>query len=400
MRGECGKDDSLSIYAEKCMQTHAPWRGVLGFGACEQRASRQAVFLRRRALKDAKCRSALLIRLLMIGLGIVPLYPAWGEMVGQAGGNAAGSSTITLDVVVTDKAGKPVAGLEKRDFTLLDDGRQNKDFTVQEVDGAAHKDAQPAEAIIVLDAVNEKHESVEYARQQVAKFLRENDGHLAVPTSVFLMTDKGVEVQPRPTTDGNALAAVVDRMELPFRYISGRAGGVGLIDEFELSLRLFTGIVESEAKKPNRKLLIWIGWGWPMLDGARFLNSRKGQEEHFATIVELSRKMREGRMTLYSVSNDLSFYKEFLNAVKSPHDADAGNLSLKVLVTQSGGSIVSSGTDYVDAIRRILEEGKTYYRLTFASAPGAHAKEYHDLKVVVEQAGVTARTRTCYYAQP
>ena len=105
-------------------------------------------------------------------------------------------------------------------------------------------------------------------------------------------------------------------------------------------------------------------------------------------------------MALYSISGDLTLYKEYLNSVKAPREADAGNLSLKVLMTQSGGDVVSSGTNLVDAINRILPEAHAYYRLRFEGAPAEHANEYHELKVIVEQPGVTARTRTCYYAQP
>jgi len=332
----------------------------------------------------------------------------WAE-ASQAGGvvpapaqpdHSTPGHPIALDVVVADKSGSLVPGLEKKDFTLLIDGKPEKEFTVEAVDGAAHKDVQPAEAIIVLDAVNERHQDVEYTRQQVAKFLRQNGGHLAVPTSVFLLTDAGVQVQPRPTTDGNSLAAYVDKLELPWRYIDRRGGGAGVVEEFQLSLRLFMGIVESEAKKPNRKLLIWMGSGWPMLNGTVFRSTSKAQQEYFTSIVELSRKMREGRMALYSISGDLTLYKEYLNSVKAPREADAGNLSLKVLMTQSGGDVVSSGTNLVDAINRILPEAHAYYRLRFEGAPAEHANEYHELKVIVEQPGVTARTRTCYYAQP
>lgn len=41
-------------------------------------------------------------------------------------GLAQQNRQITLDVVVTDKSGKPVAGLQQQDFTLLDNKEPNK----------------------------------------------------------------------------------------------------------------------------------------------------------------------------------------------------------------------------------------------------------------------------------
>src|SRR4051812_44281125 len=46
---------------------------------------------------------------------------------------------IRLDVLVTDAAGQPVAGLEQRDFTLLDNNKPQEIRSFQAVDGSADK---------------------------------------------------------------------------------------------------------------------------------------------------------------------------------------------------------------------------------------------------------------------
>jgi VWFA-related protein len=307
---------------------------------------------------------------------------------------------IQLDVVVTDKSGKPVTGLESKEFSLLDNNQPAQLASFEAIGGGAQKVTPPVEAIVVLDVVNEEHRQVEYERQEVARFLRQNGGHLAVPTSVFLLTDTGVKVQPRPTMDGNALAADVDKLDLSWRILALRTGGVGAIERFQLSVRMLTGIVKTEERKPDRKLLIWMGQGWPLLNGVAFKSSDKSQKAYFASIVELSTIMREARMSLYSISADWLLYKDYLKGVTSAQKAEAGNLSLKVLVTQSGGNTASTGTDMVDPINRILAEANAYYRISFDPPHAAHPDEYHDLKVVVDQPGLTARTRTGYYAEP
>src|ERR1700675_252226 len=62
-------------------------------------------------------------------------------------------STIRLDVVVNDKSGKPVAGLQQSDFTLFDNKLPEKILSFEAVPGAA-PDSEPAEVILVVDSVN------------------------------------------------------------------------------------------------------------------------------------------------------------------------------------------------------------------------------------------------------
>jgi hypothetical protein len=62
---------------------------------------------------------------------------------------------ILPDVLVTDKAGKPVPELEPTDFTLLDNNQPRKILGFRRADGTVgNRIDPPVEAIVVLDAVN------------------------------------------------------------------------------------------------------------------------------------------------------------------------------------------------------------------------------------------------------
>ena len=50
---------------------------------------------------------------------------------------AKAEGLITLDVVVTDKSGKPVTDLEAKDFTLLDNRQSQKILSFQASDAIA-----------------------------------------------------------------------------------------------------------------------------------------------------------------------------------------------------------------------------------------------------------------------
>jgi VWFA-related protein len=312
---------------------------------------------------------------------------------------------IHLDVVVTDPSGKPVSGLELKDFTLLDNNQPAKILSFRSYDQTAYKARPPVEVILVIDTVNETHQQVSFARQEIQNFLRQNDGHLAQPVSLFALTNDGVDAQRLPSADGNALATKADQLDDRLRTI-GRAGGAwGAIERFQLSVKAMLDIANAEARKPGKKLLIWTSSGWPMLDSPHIQTTYDGQKQSFDVIVQLSTKLREARISAYSVSAGMPgvgtyLYKEFLKGVPSALKTSASNLGFKVLAVQSGGAVFGPDNDMTAQINRCVQDAQAFYTLSFDPPPAAHANEYHDLKVIVDQPGLTARTNTGYYNQP
>jgi VWFA-related protein len=213
---------------------------------------------------------------------------------------------IKLDVVVTDKTGKPVAGLEAQNFTLLDNNKPLKTVSFHAFDGANAKPDPPVEVILVMDAVNVDFRDVSYERLEVQKFLQENGGHLAQPVSIFMFTDTGLRAQRQPSTDGNELVAELSQTDSVLRNDGLPAGGNGEIERYSRSIREMGKIAAFEEKKPGRKLLIWLGSGWPMLDSVDFQLSADSRTQAFDSIVELSKNLREAHIGVYSISLDRS----------------------------------------------------------------------------------------------
>ena len=115
-------------------------------------------------------------------------------------------------------------------------------------------------------------------------------------------------------------------------------------------------------------------------------------------------------MSVYSVSApwpgmggdpDTRFlYQDFLKGVRTPRQADSGNLALKVLVTQSGGRILGPNNQLASQIDECIADANMFYSISFDPPPTEHPNEYHDLTLVVAKAGMTVRTTTGYYDQP
>jgi VWFA-related protein len=318
----------------------------------------------------------------------------------------AAPTRISLDVLVTDKAGKPVPQMEPTDFTLLDDNQPRKILAFRRADGTiGNKLDPPVEVIIILDSVNMAYQAVAQLRLQLQRFLRLNGGHLAQPVSVFVYGSEGLQVQPAPSKDGNALAGMLDTSKGTMRSRATAAGDYGLAEQFTSSIQTLKGIAENEARKPGRKLLIWLGNGWPLLDGPHFTKSNEGEQRHFMNIVDVSKKLREARITVYGIymlnsAADQLLYEAYLKPVKEFHKADAGNLSMQVLARQTGGRVLDPSNDIAGQIDSCIADVGAYYTLTFAAPPAAQVNEYHDLKVEVAPPGLTVRTNTGYYNQP
>lgn len=317
---------------------------------------------------------------------------------------------IHLDVVVTDAAGKPVFGLEPGDFKLLDNDQPGRILSFHSFDGVNVKPDPAVEVILVLDIANLPFQQVAFVRTEVERFLRQNGGHLVQPVSIYLLSESGLQIQPRPSVDGNALVKVLNQINGRLQTTYAVEGADADLRHFELSVRQLASIAENKVKDPGRKLLIWLGPGWPMVEGGNYRFSDRDQRSYFDAIVELSTTLRQARMAVYSVSAtgpalgagpDRRFlYRDYLRGVKSARQADTGDLALKVLATHSGGRILGPDNNVTAQINNVIAEANTFYSISFNPPPAQHTDEYHDLKVLLGKPGLLARTNTGYYNEP
>jgi len=318
---------------------------------------------------------------------------------------ASTPTRISLDVLVTDKAGKPAPGLEPTDFTLLDNNQPRKILGFRRTDGTAgNRFDPPVEMIIVIDAVNLPYQAITLQRLEVEKFLRRNGGQLAQPVSVFIFGNQGLQVQPAPSKDGNALAAMLDKATGTVRARDISGGVYSLVEQFQDSFKAFNGIVENESRKPGRKVLVWIGPGWPLLTERFFIQTNDSRQNYFHQLVTLSKGLREARITVYNVAPVVgvtrTLYEGYLKPVTEPRRMEIGDLSLEVQAVHTGGRVLGPDNDLVGQLDICLKDVGEYYTITFAAPPAAAANEYRELKVEVGQAGLTARTTSGYYNQP
>jgi VWFA-related protein len=341
---------------------------------------------------------------------------------------------ITLDVVVTNRSGKPVIGLEHQDFTLLDNGEPEKIHSFQAFNSTTAKPVTPVEVILVINLSTMSGEQTDAAKHEAEKFLRANDGHLAQPVSIFLISSDGLSSTREPSMNGNALADEIARgNELPesrqvpvFHAGQAESTSEGIATAIEgstkrtltdaanrNSMEYFGSVVLEERRKPGRKLLFWLGAGWRLATGPC--------NHCFDSITEFSTRLREARITLWNVWPNLDQagahslwgppplsvggavspleYPDY-QPVKSEHKARSQSLAMPVLAAQSGGGTLNGIGNVAAQIEKYAEQANAFYTLEFEPAITNQVDEYHDLKVEVGNQDLTIRTNTGYYDEP
>jgi VWFA-related protein len=337
-----------------------------------------------------------------VALALFPGLPTVAQQTLAPGPPA--SRAVRLNVEVETKSGEPVRGLTQQDFKLLDNGAPENVTSFKEVTPGQEQ----VEVIVLIDGVNANFDTAAYARDQVLKFLGSNGGKLGQPTTIAVMTDKGVQAAKGFSTDGNALRAALNQNTSGLREINGAAGFWGATERLQICLNAVRQISQFGAELPGRKIVLWISPGWPLLSGPRMDLDANQERQIFDDVVSLSTQLREANVTIYNI-NPLGagenlmradYYQEFTKGVSNPSQANIADLSLQVLAVQTGGLALQGSSDVEGSLVRCLKDVQTWYEISFPARRPEKPNEYHHVEVKVDKPGVTARTRDGYYAQP
>jgi VWFA-related protein len=345
---------------------------------------------------------------------------------------------ITLNVQVTDDAGKPVTDLDVKDFTLFDNHQPRKLAAFHAIDGEAMNDA--TEVVIVLDAVNSTTPALEAEKNGIFKYLAGSHGPLPYPTS-FVLWSNGHLKATSATTDRNTIGRAFvsftknvhsntcgsesgSTTSGPTTKVSESGGAANPDDHatalatclkvhFKDSVSALDGIAQQQLVVGGRTILIWVGPGWPLPADADFQQfTTKARTTYFEEIVTLLHDLRAAQITLDALASDdahdLRPESKLLESVvetatrvpSSPQSAQPRNLALPVLALQTGGRLMAPSNDVVADLQKLLDDADWYYALTFNPPPAQNGVESRSLEVKVNRPGLNVRTMTCYYTEP
>jgi VWFA-related protein len=337
------------------------------------------------------------------------------------------SRLVLLDVVVTDKSGKPVPGLNKEDFTVFEDGQPqrisnfetpemhlsenpppdtsaaNRNVPGQHLSAQQRADAALPESIIVLDDRNTSSEDASFAWQELLKYLRKQPNPLAEPTALMVFTKTRLERVAPPTRDTAMLLAKAQKIQLELPSLSFNNGVQGAASGMLASLLALDEIALSSANRQSRKNIIWIGSGFPIFSST---NVQMVDRDRFLSYVRYTANwLQETRSTIYTIDpKGLPVANEgYLDLVGgaligSTVQPATGELVFESLAPETGGQIYRNRNDINVAISDAVESGSTYYTLAYYPENPNFDGSFRKIRVVVDDHKFTATTQQGYYA--
>ena len=341
---------------------------------------------------------------------------------------------VILDVLVTDRSGKPVMGLQQNNFTLLDNGQPRKLSSFRVVEGS--KGIAPVRVILMLDAVNNSPKDIAGDRRGVERFLEQNPGRLSFPTSVAILAASGTHVSQASRDRDTVHAQLKQITKTVHLFDCGQPSGGS--EQVFATFNVSAGTNISEGERPSerascenlrfrksvdalkklvveqenelgRVILIWIGRGWPLLLRHEFSDDSTGIKQNmFDNLVLITNAMREGQVTLDAVFSPDLFRRvelrsdhdnKFFNGVPSENEMTASSLGVQMLAHQSGGLVLLDGKDLAAEVARCVSDAQLYYALSFDTPPAGKPGEFHSLEVRTDDPALTVRTNTDYYPE-
>ncbi|HEY3704312.1 MAG TPA: VWA domain-containing protein [Terracidiphilus sp.] len=311
---------------------------------------------------------------------------------------------FTIDAVVTDAAGKPILDLPPPDLTLLDNGQPAR---IRTVHLSRAPSEPPPELIFIVDTINLSPQQLAQTESALFHFLLRNNGHLEYPCFLYRLTRDGLFSSLRPLTDVTLLVKELEHQRSQLPLWSADSWGKSFsgswdsgVPRNQLSVRALGSIAIQQRDVPGRKLLVWIGPGWPVVGGG---------ENEFDEITELSTRLREARITLQNINPWLNpvptfNYRDHLDAPRSQKEMQPANMALQVIAMHTGGLVLDSSEDLDEDIARCAKEVQSFYTLTFNPPHTYTVDEYHDLRVELRagtaRPSMTVRALTGYYNEP
>jgi len=319
---------------------------------------------------------------------------------------AAASRSITFTVEVTDKAGHLVTGLEKSDFTLLDDKSPS---AIQAFAAHTPGPSDPESTIIVFDNVNMGFGGDSIARDQIMNLLQKPENHIVYPVTLLMVTDTGLRQLGATSSDPQDLLATLKKESGQLRDIGRSAGFWGAAEREENAVNSMNMLAKAAGEMSGRKLVIWLGPGWPILDNPSITYTDTELHDVFYEAVLLSNELTKAQVTLYDVdplgSWDAGSFRTFVwesftKPVREWSRALPADLALQVLATQSGGLVLNGSNDISGEVNTCARDGSSWYTITFTPQSSEKPDTWHSVEVRLDKPGLIVRTRPGYYAEP
>lgn len=320
---------------------------------------------------------------------------------------------VVVDVVVTDSDGEPVSGLTAGNFSISEDGKNQRmrSFDVHDFD--AHSDSLPKLPrslptntfvnvpagpergplyVLLLDLVDMGIDDQPRAREELLKFIRSKP--LGTRFSIFVFSD-GLHLVQGFTEDRNLLAAAVDpknpRSHIPriFLYAANYQAYIS-------TPRVFINIAKFLAELPGHKNLIWLSASFP----SSLMPSSDASTEGVSIndeIKEATDTLARGQIAVYPV--DVRGLVA-TNSMAADVALNASQMTEQEIAYATGGRAFYNTNDVASALAEATETGGHYYTLTYSPSNQNYNGRLRHINVELSKRGYHLAYRHSYYGNP
>jgi VWFA-related protein len=344
---------------------------------------------------------------------------------------------VTLDIVVTDRDGRPVTGLTAADFKVTEDGRPQAIIQFRAIGQAVTSEpsvsgstdspsslSPPATFAILFDDVHIEPVKTDLALTAIGKFVA--NGAIATDTLVLLTAADGLKAISHNASDRIPLLDALERLQ-----------GHKIVDpcqrmsEFDAMRAAERGTTEGSVSRTSRFAEKSACPGGSTMDAeAIHHDSLRRDAQTLKTLTQTLSMFEEstGKLTVVLVSggfiDDPAFRQEVRSVLRATlrvhavlHFLDVRGLvgffeaekmggaiavaeetggSVK-LAEETGGLYVHDTNDLATPLRRIGEQGRSYYRVGYVPDEISKGERFRRIRVRVDRHALKARYRPGYF---
>jgi VWFA-related protein len=393
-------------------------------------------------------RSALAVLLIALSLS----SPVAAQDVADPSGVTfrSGTNEIVLDMVVTDKKGRPVLDLKKEEVALSDNGQKQeiRGFRLVDQTSPDTGPAKPRQAQLMTLVF----ESMDAEQRRQAK-VAANDLLKTAPPDGMYIAVVGINqqlclLQPF-TTDREALKAAIDLATngQPLKWVehsnrlkaalqtSTQTGTAERLRQTALNMTKASevitegpratvfgllSLVRGQASFPGRKGIVYLSWGmWrpPHLDEPfrNLISSANRANVSFYPVSMLgvatwsqnqgaAQQLRAAAITsAEAVTRDDGRIGSWTLASGDLAETASRNniqVAMKELADGTGGEFFADTNDYKKPMRTAVQEISSYYEITYDPGIQNYDGAFRKTEVNIARPDTKVRARTGYYALP
>ncbi len=406
---------------------------------------------------DIRTRS-ILIAVLTARLALAA--PAFGQAPSDAKSTfKTRAELVTIPVVVTDKSDIHIQNLKKEDFTVFEDGKEQRIATFEEIQKPTNPvwrsptqpnrfsnvlvgEAAPARlTIVVLDMINTPFEDQAFAKQALLKFLADSlKGDQ--PTALLVIRRGGMKViqdftadpklliaalrklngekQPLDPASQEALSSASDALSQTLRrLLELERASEQEMESFERrsavtsTLEVMQQIAQSCAGLPGRKAMIWASAGFPFsINETSMVLQETGPRLSLPTDIwplyqKTWKALNQAQIALYPVdvrglvnplyvSTGMSRPEDSYYAHAQWQHADTLT-TFQTFAEATGGRAFFNSNDLKAAFQKASDDNSSYYMLGYYLDRKNKKAGWHKLSVKLRREGVQIRARNGFF---